>query len=259
MKIKKVLSVALASGLLALGASAVAIPTAASAHTPSASATCSDLTVGLENYDAGNVNTVSIEIDSTVVENLTVGKTFTKTYPLGDKTIAHNYVVTVDAPGTQYDRTFTGSSVPCAPVVPIRPAPISDVTDETFLDCDTETKTTTTTTTTTDWVLDVPTNTWVKAPPVVTVISATVEITPEDCPMPEVPVTTDEATPPTTPQVGGVQDFPDEPTAPTAPRELAATGFESDVVAPIGLSLLLVGFALVLAGPLLSSRKRARD
>ena len=36
-----------------------------------------------------------------------------ETYPLGDVTVAHEYVVEIDASGTQYDREFSGDSVPC--------------------------------------------------------------------------------------------------------------------------------------------------
>jgi len=117
LTIKKTFTCAIAAVVLALGASAVAIPAAASAHTPEAKATCSTLTVELENYSVGNngafVNSVSVEIDSTVVDEADFGSSLHETYPLGDTTVAHEYVVEIDANGTQYDRDFSGTSVPC--------------------------------------------------------------------------------------------------------------------------------------------------
>ena len=117
MKIQKTLTGTIAAIVLALGATAVAMPAAASAHTPEAKATCSTLTVQLDNYsvgsDGGFVNTVSVEIDEAVVDEVDFGSSLRETYPLGDTTVAHEYVVEIDASGTQYDREFTGESVPC--------------------------------------------------------------------------------------------------------------------------------------------------
>jgi hypothetical protein len=121
LKIRKVLTVALAIGTLAFGASAVAATAPASAHTPEASATCSTLTVSLKSYSLGvnssYVNSVNVTIDSKLVEDVRFGTSYTKAYQFSDSTVAHAYVVKIDAPGTQYDRTFTGTSVPCAPPV----------------------------------------------------------------------------------------------------------------------------------------------
>jgi hypothetical protein len=117
LTIKKTFTCAIAALALALGATAVAIPAAVSAHTPEAKATCSTLTVELENYSVGDngalVNSVSVEIDSTVVDEADFGTSLHETYPLGDTTVAHEYVVEIDASGTQYDRDFSGTSVPC--------------------------------------------------------------------------------------------------------------------------------------------------
>ncbi|MCU1542781.1 MAG: hypothetical protein JWM50_646 [Microbacteriaceae bacterium] len=126
MNIRKMLTVAIAVGTLAFGTSAVAPSSPASAHTPEASATCSTLTVSLKSYGLGPnssyANNITVTIDSSVVQDTRFGTSFKKAYPLGDSTVAHSYVVRIDAIGNQYDRTFTGTSTPCAPpVVPAVP------------------------------------------------------------------------------------------------------------------------------------------
>ena len=117
MRITTLSALAVAAGTLAFAASAVAVSTPASAHTPEASATCSTLTVALESYSVGNggafINSISVEIDSEVVDETDFGSSLHETYPLGDVTVAHEYVVEIDASGTQYDREFSGDSVPC--------------------------------------------------------------------------------------------------------------------------------------------------
>lgn len=115
MKIKNMLACALAAITLAGVASLAAAP--ASAHTPEASATCSTLTVALTNYTAGPYgepdNNLTVAIDSTVVADSDFGASMRGEYPLGDPEVAHEYRVEVDAKGTQYDREFSGTSVPC--------------------------------------------------------------------------------------------------------------------------------------------------
>jgi hypothetical protein len=117
MKIRRLLTVALAAGTLLAGASVVASSAPASAHAPAASSTCSTLTVNLKNYSVGDggtkINTVRVEVDKKVVAQADFGASFAATYPLGDTTVAHDYVVTIDAAGTKYDRAFSGTSVPC--------------------------------------------------------------------------------------------------------------------------------------------------
>ena len=116
MKIKKMLACAIAAVTLAGGAS-IALAAPATAHTPEASATCSTLTVALANYsvaaDGSFINSVSVEIDSTVVDEADFGSSLRETFRLGDPAVAHDYLVDIDASGTQYDRQFSGTSVPC--------------------------------------------------------------------------------------------------------------------------------------------------
>jgi hypothetical protein len=354
VNIKKMLACALAAVTLAGGASlAVAAP--ASAHTPEASATCSTLTVALANYsvapDGSFINTVSVEIDSTVVDDEEFGTSMRETYPLGDSAVAHDYLVEVDASGTQYDREFAGTTVPCkrevapdasavlsvapatcdtngtltlgdvknatwgtpttavgpgqyavtatavaghvfadgttgksfagtldgrldpdvAPcaaivVVPDRPAPTRDVVDTTALDCFAGTQTTTTTTTTTDWTLDTASNTWVTAPPVVTVTTATVNAvsgvcgttaTPPTVVTPPTGVTPPAVTPPAdvTPPAPPVTTVERSVPVQAVPvRALAHTGSDAGAVAPIGAGILLFGVALMLVQRLRSKR-----
>jgi hypothetical protein len=117
MNLRRILASTLAVGALALGSTAVAVAAPASAHTPEATATCSSLDVALENYSVGRngdfINSVRVEVDSTVVGESDFGKSHRESYALGDPTVAHDYLVEVDASGTQYDREFSGSSVPC--------------------------------------------------------------------------------------------------------------------------------------------------
>ena len=78
------------------------------------SATCSTLTVALSNYSNDDEpNSITVSIDSDTVEDARFGSTFDASYPLGDATVAHDYLVTIDAPGAAYDREFAGSSTPC--------------------------------------------------------------------------------------------------------------------------------------------------
>jgi hypothetical protein len=118
VKLKKMLACALAAITLAGGASlAVAAP--ANAHTPEASATCSTLTLALTNYTAGPygelVNTLTVEIDSAVVDRVNFGTSMHQQYQLGDSAVAHEYRVAIDATGTEFDRQFSGTSAPCTP------------------------------------------------------------------------------------------------------------------------------------------------
>jgi hypothetical protein len=123
LRITRMLTVALAAGTLMFGATAVATSTPASAHTPETSSTCSTLAVNLKSYSMGSngelINKVTVTVDSTVVAQSDFGTSFRASYPLGDPEVAHDYVVSIDAAGTQYDRDFTGTSVPCvAPTTP---------------------------------------------------------------------------------------------------------------------------------------------
>jgi hypothetical protein len=285
VNITKMLVVALAAGTIAFGASALATPAPASAHTPEASATCTTLTVALTNYGLGAhgtlVNRVSVAIDSTVVEDTGFGASFGKSYPLGGSTVAHAYVVRIDASGTQYDRTFAGTSVPCAaPVVVVeRPAAVQTATETTALDCDSRTRTTTTTTTTSHSVLDAATNAWVAAPSIVSTSVSTVPATAVDCPTtvatttppaapstpatqgtpaaPATPATPAVVSEPSSPAVVAVVDQPTPPAAPATPagvagrasdaRVLASTGSDAGTVAPIGAAIFFTGLAILIA------------
>ena len=359
MTIKRILAFTLAAGALALGASAVAVPQTASAHTPEASATCSTLTVALSNYTVGAngamINSMSVEIDSAVIDETDFGSSLHESYSLGDTAVAHDYVVEIDASGTQYDRDFSGTSVPCkravtadadaaltvtpatcdtngalvlgesenstwgtptavagpaaysaiatadaghafadgsttksfagtlegmadadqtacaaVVIVPDRPAPIRDVTDQTDLDCDSATRTTTTTTTTTDWALEPSTNAWVTMPAVVTTTTATVAAPAGECPSiviqtppaPADPPSSAVTVTPLTPAVItplAVPSTPADPSEPAVPVEvLASTGSNAGTVAPIAAGILLAGVALVLARRLGARRTTTR-
>lgn len=120
VKIPRTIAAALAVSALALsGVIAVAAP--AAAHTPAASATCSDLTVTLVSYEGNGYNTtnnVKVVIDNTQVVDEWFGYSWSRTVSLGDKTVAHTWKVVIDAAGYNYDKTFTGTSTPCTPPPP---------------------------------------------------------------------------------------------------------------------------------------------
>ena len=120
VKIPRTIAAALAVSALALsGVIAVAAP--AAAHTPAASATCSDLTVTLVSYEGNGYNTtnnVKVVIDNTQVVDEWFGYSWSRTVSLGDKTVAHVWKVVIDAAGYNYDKTFTGTSTPCTPPPP---------------------------------------------------------------------------------------------------------------------------------------------
>lgn len=95
----------------------------ASAHTPEVDPTCTGVTVTLANYAETTAeptsNALIVTVDGAEVENVTFGATFSGQYDFADTTVGHAYTVTVDAPGTTYDRFFEGTTEACvAPPVP---------------------------------------------------------------------------------------------------------------------------------------------
>ena len=123
VKFPRPIAAALAVAALSLsGVIAIAAP--AAAHTPAASATCSDLTVKLVSYEGNGsnaTNNVKISIDDAQVADEWFGYSWSKVISLGDKTTSHSWKVVVDAVGSNYDKTFTGTSTPCTPPPPSSP------------------------------------------------------------------------------------------------------------------------------------------
>ena len=108
----------LVAGLFSMGTMSASADTPA-AHTQNASATCSTLSVNLADYVASEVNTVSVTIDSVVVDsNSNFGTTFTKSYQFTDKTIAHTWKVKFIAGddlsgGKGWTGKLIGTTTPC--------------------------------------------------------------------------------------------------------------------------------------------------
>jgi len=119
MNLVRPLSVA---GLIAIAAVGLtALP--AAAHTPAASADCSTLTVHLVSYEtSGNdatPNRLVATVDGATVADSRFGTGTDLSYNFTDSSVAHDWTVTVDALGTAYDTTFTGTSEPCVVSPPL--------------------------------------------------------------------------------------------------------------------------------------------
>lgn len=98
---------------------AVISPAIAGAHTPSASATCDELTVTLEWYPADT--TVTVTIDGTEVASETFEGNYAETFPFPDRTVASSWLIDVfspDDPQGEHGWTVTldGTTDPCLPV-----------------------------------------------------------------------------------------------------------------------------------------------
>ena len=123
VKIPRTIAAALAATALALsGVIAIAAP--AAAHTPAASATCSDLTVKLVSYEGNGynaTNNVKVFIDDAQVADEWFGYSWSKSISLGNKAVAHSWKVVIDAAGYNYDKTLSGTSTPCTPPPPSSP------------------------------------------------------------------------------------------------------------------------------------------
>jgi len=96
---------------------------AASAHNASVSATCSQLTVSLTDYQqrAGEQNTVKVTVDGVLKADTTFVSGYSQSFPLAD-TVAHTWTVAVtawdDPNGTNHwTFTKTGTTTPCHPKV----------------------------------------------------------------------------------------------------------------------------------------------
>jgi LPXTG-motif cell wall-anchored protein len=253
-------SLLIGAGLVLLAGAAPA-----SAHTPEVEATCSELTVALENYtpDAGNAtpNKVIVTIDGEEVANESFGETFNETYTYDGSTVGHEWTVFVDAIGKTYDKPFSGTTEVCKSeeppvvVVPEKPEPIEITESKEKVDCDSTIVTTITTTTTTGWTLDEKSNTWTTAKPVITVTAKERAVTPAECkvvpPITVVPPTTvtppvtppTPVTPPVTPPTSTTP--PVVETAPVADK-LPSTGSDMGWTLPLAGGLLLAGIALML-------------
>src|SRR6478609_10203512 len=108
-----------AAALLLVTVLGVNVTSSASAHTPSASATCSTLSVALTNYSSNDDNTVSVLIDgNVVVDAKAFGSSYTKDFAFDDQYVAHTWKVIVRTDADPYgskgwSKNLTGTSTPC--------------------------------------------------------------------------------------------------------------------------------------------------
>lgn len=111
---------AVSAAVIGLGLVAVSA-TAASAHVPAATLSCSKATVSLTNYDAPA--TAKITLDGAVLKDGAIGNTGTYTLDQAlDTTKNHTLIVHVDSTqgtgGTEYDFDFNQTTTNCVPVAP---------------------------------------------------------------------------------------------------------------------------------------------
>jgi LPXTG-motif cell wall-anchored protein len=103
---------------------ALAVAGIVAAHNATASGTCqSGVTWSATTYDKLVVNSITVTIDGAVAWHDPDFKSSDTGTITTDKTVSHVWAVTVDAPGTQYDRALAGSYGACetAPTTTMAP------------------------------------------------------------------------------------------------------------------------------------------
>ncbi len=237
----KKITAALAASALALGGVAV-MATAAEAHTPAISASCSGVHVTGTNYDASKTNTWFVVIDG-VTKSGTFAGSLDVTVPVPQDGKTHTYGAQVaDADQTPaYTKAANGPVGPCGtPAPPVPPKPADRVVEASSesQDCTTDVVTVHHSTETYGSTLDVKTNTWVE------------DATPVHADLPDTtrPKTDAEkaaCAPPTK------VDEPQTPTKTAVQLDankgevMAETGVNGPLVGGIGAALLLGGLGLV--------------
>lgn len=239
---KKKFAILSIAALLALGW-ILGTGTSASAHTPTASLSCSSASVSLVSYDSGA--TAAVTLDGTSEHTGTFGGHYVQQWPLNPK-VDHTLVVhVVSHDGNQYNFDFNQTTTNCAPMKPPKPEPTVVVTTHTTTDCDTTTDTVYTDTTTTDWTYDATSNTWVPATPITVETTTTQPATAEEC-----PVSTPTPTPTSTPPVVIKHHHPPRvPPVVENPNSLAYTGVSTAqawTYGSLGSALVLFGLGFLL-------------
>lgn len=91
----------------------LAVPGIAAAHNASVTPSCSGLSWTVTNYNKEVVNTIVVKVDgATVHQDLDFKASDTGTHPWS-QTAAHTWSVVVNAPGTEFDKSFAGTWQPC--------------------------------------------------------------------------------------------------------------------------------------------------
>jgi LPXTG-motif cell wall-anchored protein len=106
-------SVALGIGVVLLGIGAA--PGIASAHNASHNVGCGGISWSAQNYDGGQTNSIVVRVDGAAVySDASFGTTDTgsRTWT---QTVDHTWSIVVDAPGSQYDYSRSGTQVACQP------------------------------------------------------------------------------------------------------------------------------------------------
>jgi len=131
MNVTRPLSIAALIAIAAVGFTALP----AAAHTPAAQANCTTLSVHLVSYETSNEdatpNHVTATVDGETVIDERFGNAADYAYEFVDASVAHDWVVTIDALGTAYDTSFSGTSEPCVvspPAVATAKLSVSDPT-----------------------------------------------------------------------------------------------------------------------------------
>ncbi len=115
--LKRIIAV-LATATLAIGL-ALGAATAASAHNPNYDPTCTGFSFNMTSWGAGKSNYITFTVDGTKLEDRTkFGDNFVKTYDFAklgiDPTAAHSWSWSVDAQDDGWDRSASGTWIPCA-------------------------------------------------------------------------------------------------------------------------------------------------
>ncbi len=126
MRLKRILGGLGVIALAAVGTQLVSVQ-ASSAHTPSASVTCTTWSIGANSYEAAQHNTYSYSIDGAAAITGSFGAGFSASGTFaagsGDHTLV-GYVYQNNDKHAQYSRTYSLSTSGCATYLPIPAAPV---------------------------------------------------------------------------------------------------------------------------------------
>ena len=126
MKLRRILGGLGVIALAAVGTQLVTVQ-ASSAHTPSASVTCTTWSIGAHSYQAAQNNTYSYSVDGAPVVTGSFGASFAMSGTFAAGTGNHTlvgYVYQNNLRSAQYSRTYDLTTTGCSTYVPVPAAPL---------------------------------------------------------------------------------------------------------------------------------------